>query len=230
MKKIIENETTFGLIEEMLRIGLNHDEDRLRHEYQIAHDLAHGLLSAVEPHDINVVDVGWFENEAKRGLQFYAVMLGQEKGTRKNSAGRKLFVKFDGKHVRVEGIEELTLFVLFQKCRRLQCYPLYEKKLLRKMFKPESTANPGRSVIAQWTTITSAQTHRSEWTTSTESSEFVRCVVTPWGVEKHTSYMFKLSDLIPEMTILFDENGEPRELVVDHQRYKQRILEAAGCL
>ncbi|MHC9013819.1 hypothetical protein [Stenotrophomonas bentonitica] len=228
MKKIIKNETTVGLIEEMLRIGLNNDEDRLRHEYQIAHDLAHGLLSAVEPHDINVVDVGWFENEAKRGLQFYAVMLGQEKGTRKNSAGRKLFVKFDGKKVRVERIEELTLFVLFQKCRRLQCYPLYEKKLLREMFKPESTINPGRSVIAQWTKIT----RMSEWLTSVKSSEFVRYVVTPQGVEKHTHYiLFKLSDLSPEMkAILFDENGEPRELVVDHQRYRQRILEAAGCL
>lgn len=228
MKKIIKNETTVGLIEEMLRIGLNNDEDRLRHEYQIAHDLAHGLLSAVEPHDINVVDVGWFENEAKRGLQFYAVMLGQEKGTRKNSAGRKLFVKFDGKKVRVERIEELTLFVLFQKCRRLQCYPLYEKKLLREMFKPESTINPGRSVIAQWTKIT----RMSEWLTSVKSSEFVRYVVTPQGVEKHTHYiLFKLSNLSPEMkAILFDENGEPRELVVDHQRYRQRILEAAGCL
>jgi len=139
MKKIIENETTFGLIEEMLKIGLNNDEARLQNEYRIAKQLAQDLLSAVSPHDINVTDVGWFEDEAKRGLQFYAVMLGQEKGTRKNSAGRKLYVKFDGKQVRVEGIEELTLFVLFQKCRRLECYTLYEKKLLREMFKPEGT-------------------------------------------------------------------------------------------
>lgn len=228
MKKIIENEVTFGLIEEMLKIGLNNDEGRLQNEYRIAKQLAHDLLSAVEPHDINVVDVGWFEDEAKRGLQFYAVMLGQEKGTRKNSAGRKLYVKFNGKKIKVDGVEELTLFVLFQKCRRLQCYPLYEKKLLREMFKPERTINPGRSVIAQWTKIN----RMSEWLTSAKSSEFVRYVVTPQGVEKHTHYiLFKLSDLSPEMkAILFDENGEPRELVVDHHRYRQRILEAAGCL
>lgn len=228
MKKIIENEITFGLIEEILKIGLNNDEGRLQNEYRIAKRLAHDLLSAVEPHDINVVDVGWFEDEAKRGLQFYAVMLGQEKGTRKNSAGRKLYVKFNGKKIKVDGVEELTLFVLFQKCRRLQCYPLYEKKLLREMFKPERTINPGRSVIAQWTKIN----RMSEWLTSAKSSEFVRYVVTPQGVEKHTHYiLFKLSDLSPEMkAILFDENGEPRELVVDHHRYRQRILEAAGCL
>lgn len=205
MKKIIENEVTFGLIEEMLKIGLNNDQKRLENEYRIASDLAKGLLSAVEPHDINVSDIGWFEDEVKRGLQFYAVMLGQEKGTRKNSTGRKLYVKFDGKQVRVAGIEELTLFVLFQKCRRLECYPLYEKKLLREMFKPEGTVNPGRSVMPQWTAITSAQT---------------------------TNYiLFKLSELSPEMrAILFDENGELRELVIDQQWYRDRILAAAGCL
>lgn len=226
MKKIIENEITFSLIEEMLRIGLNNDEERLEQEYRIAVDLANNLFVAVEPGSVS--HVAWFESELTRGLQFYAVMLGQEKGTRKNIAGRKLFVKFDGIKVRVERIEELTLFVLFQKCRRLQCYPLYEKKLLREMFKPERTINPGRSVIAQWTKIT----RMSEWLTSVKSSEFVRYVVTPQGVEKHTHYiLFKLSDLSPEMkAILFDENGEPRELVVDHQRYRQRILEAAGCL
>lgn len=185
MKKIIVNEVTFDLIEEMLKIGLNNDQKRLDNEYRIARSLAQDLLSVVEPHDTNVTDVGWFEDEAKRGLQFYAVMLGQEKGSRKNSAGRKLYVHFNGKKIKVDGVEELTLFVLFQKCRRLECYPLYEKKLLREMFKPEGTINP----IAQWTEVRPAQTLRAEWTTSSESSEFVRYVVTPWGVEKHTSYI-----------------------------------------
>lgn len=74
--------------------------------------------------------------------------------------------------------------------------------------------------------------NRAEWTTSSESSEFVRYVVTPQGVEKRTHYiLFKLSDLSPEMrAILLDENGKPRELVIDKQRYRERILAAAGCL
>ena len=65
-----------------------------------------------------------------------------------------------------------------------------------------------------------------------ENPEFVRYVVTPDGVEEHSSYiLFKSSDLSPEMrAILCDENGEPRELVIDGQQYKQFLLAAAGCL
>lgn len=143
MKKIIVNEITFDLIEEMLKIGLNNDEDRLQNEYRIAKNIAQELLSVVEPHDINMVDAGWFKDEAKRGLQFYAVMLGQEIGTRKNNYRGRIFVKHDGKKVRVQGVGELILFILFQKCRRLKCYSLYEKRILSEMFKPGGTTYNG---------------------------------------------------------------------------------------
>jgi len=47
-----------------------------------------------------------------------------------------------------------------------------------------------------------------------------------------TNYiLFKLSELTPGMkAVLFDENGEPKEPVIDKQWYRERILAAAGCL
>lgn len=123
MKKIIENEITFGLIEEMLRIGLNNDEERLEQEYRIAIDLANDLFVAVEPGSVS--HVAWFESELTRGLPFYAVLLGEEKRVRKDNYAMKLYIKSFGEKVKVDGAEEIILFILFQKCRRLECYPLY---------------------------------------------------------------------------------------------------------
>lgn len=149
MKKIIENEITFGLIEGMLRIGLKNDEEQLEQEYRIAIDLANELFGAVEPGSDNLSYVAWFESELTRGLPFNAILLGQERRVRKDNYAMNLYVKSLEK-VKVDGVEEIILFILFQKCRHLECYPLYERRILSEMFKPESEINQGRSVIAEW--------------------------------------------------------------------------------
>ncbi|WP_049424418.1 hypothetical protein [Stenotrophomonas maltophilia] len=148
MKKIIENEITFGLIEEMLRIGLKNDEEQLKQEYRIAIDLANELFGVVEPGSDNYV--AWFESELTRGLPFDAILLGQERRVRKDNYAMNLYVKSFGEKVKVDGVEEIILFILFQKCRHLECYSLYERRILSEMFKPESEINQGRSVIAEW--------------------------------------------------------------------------------
>ncbi|WP_423163926.1 hypothetical protein [Stenotrophomonas maltophilia] len=147
MKKIIENEITFSLIEEMLRIGLKNDEEQLEREYRIAIDLANELFGVVEPGSDNYV--AWFESELTRGLPFDAILLGEERRVRKDNYAMNLYVKSLEK-VKVDGVEEIILFILFQKCRHLECYPLYERRILSEMFKPESEINTGRSVIAEW--------------------------------------------------------------------------------
>ncbi|MGV4839280.1 hypothetical protein ACSMEA_05930 [Stenotrophomonas maltophilia] len=72
MRKIIENETTFGLVAEMLKIELNNDVYKLRDEYHIAWINAKSLLSDVESNVLGSGHLGqlsYFEEERRNEYQ-----------------------------------------------------------------------------------------------------------------------------------------------------------------
>lgn len=188
MRKIIENETTFGLVAEMLKIELNNDvyklrdeyhiawinaksllsdvesnvlgsghlgqlsyfEEERRNEYQIARSLLTTLLPNVEPGNLKLARVTWFKERFMRGLPFEPILLIGQQGSGKDSAERKLYIACDGEKVMVTGGPEIALFILFQKCRKLACYPLYERRILSAMFKEEGFIDNEKSAIPDW--------------------------------------------------------------------------------
>lgn len=149
-KKIIENETTLGLIEKMLKTELANDEARLESEYRLAKDFAYSLFSTIGSNHYSFAALIPVKGTAEQGIPFRGFLLQQDKGEWGKPAERKHYVLSYGKYIRFEGADQLTLFILFLKCQGLECYPIYEKRLLKELFKKESTINPAKSVIAEW--------------------------------------------------------------------------------